>query len=112
MRRFAGSPRGTPAPSRLCATIKHVMRPISRPQPSGGIRDRRLWPGVLGAAQYRLGDYQAAQVAIAQALSLDKSDALAYFLMGSTLVRLGQTTAAERQFAEAARLDPRFSRHE
>jgi tetratricopeptide (TPR) repeat protein len=67
---------------------------------------------VLGAAQYRLGDYQAAQVAIAQALSLDKSDALAYFLMGSTLVRLGQTTAAERQFAEAARLDPRFSRHE
>jgi tetratricopeptide (TPR) repeat protein len=63
---------------------------------------------VLGAAQYRLGDFSAAQVAIAQALSLDKSDALAYFLMGSTLARLGQAEAAERQFAEAARLDPRF----
>ena len=63
---------------------------------------------VLGASQYRLGNYAAAQVAIAQALSLDKSDALAYFLMGSTLARLGQSEAAERQFAEAARLDPRF----
>jgi len=63
---------------------------------------------VLGASQYRLGNYAAAQVAIAQGLSLDKSDALAYFLMGSTLARLGQAEAAERQFAEAARLDPRF----
>lgn len=63
---------------------------------------------VLGASRYRLGDYGAAQVAIAQALSLDNTDALAYFLMGSTLARLGQSEAAERQFAEAARLDPRF----
>ncbi|HEX3997288.1 MAG TPA: tetratricopeptide repeat protein [Pirellulales bacterium] len=64
---------------------------------------------VLGAAEYRAGDFPAAQVAIAQALSLDKSDALAYFLMGSTLARLGQAEAAKRQFAEAARLDPRFA---
>ena len=62
---------------------------------------------MLGAAQYRLGNYNAAQVAIGQALSLDKSDALTYFLMGSTLARLGQNQAAERQFSEAARLDPR-----
>lgn len=67
---------------------------------------------VLGVAEYRLGNYKAAQVAISQALSLDKSDALTYFLMGSTLVRLGQNEAAERQFAEAARLDPRYSRHD
>ncbi len=67
---------------------------------------------VLGASQYRLGNYAAAQVAIAQGLSLDKSDALAYFLMGSTLARLGQAEAAERQFAEAARLDPRFQSRE
>ncbi len=67
---------------------------------------------VLGAAQYRLGNYNAAQVAIGQALSLDKSDALTYFLMGSTLARLGQNQAAERQFSEAARLDPRYSRHD
>lgn len=65
---------------------------------------------VLGASQYGLGNYGAAQVAIAQALSLDKSDALAYFLMGSTLSKLGQSEAAERQFAEATRLDPRFGR--
>lgn len=67
---------------------------------------------VLGAAHYRAANYPAAQVAIAQALSLDKSDALAYFLMGSTLERLGQAEAAERQFAEAARLDPRFNRRD
>jgi tetratricopeptide (TPR) repeat protein len=64
---------------------------------------------IKGAAHYRLGNYAAAQVAITQALSLDNTDALAYFLMGSTLQRLGQAEAAKRQFAEAARLDPRFA---
>ena len=63
---------------------------------------------VLGAAHYRRGEYQAAQIALAQALSLDKSDALAYFLMGSTLSKLGQSETAARCFAEAARLDPRY----
>lgn len=63
---------------------------------------------VLGAAHYRRGEYQAAQNALAQALSLDKSDALAYFLMGSTLAKQGQSETAARCFAEAARLDPRY----
>lgn len=63
---------------------------------------------VLGAAHYRRGEYQAAQIALAQALSLDKSDALSYFLMGSTLAKLGQSETAARCFAEAARLDPRY----
>ena len=64
---------------------------------------------VLGTAYYRRGDYAAAQSALAQALSLDKSDALAYFLQGHVLDKLGQTDAAARSFAEAARLDARFS---
>ena len=76
--------------------------------PCAAIPNRLPSTGCWARAQYRLGDYAAAQVAIAQGLSLDKSDALAYFLMGSTLARLGQAEAAERQFAEAARLDPRF----
>jgi tetratricopeptide (TPR) repeat protein len=64
---------------------------------------------VLGAAHYRRGEYHAAQAALAQALSLDKSDALSYFLMGSTLEKLKDRQAAARHFAEAARLDGRFA---
>jgi tetratricopeptide (TPR) repeat protein len=63
---------------------------------------------VLGTAYYRHGDYAAAQSALSQALSLDKSDALAYFLQGHVLDKLGQTDAAARSFNEAARLDSRF----
>jgi tetratricopeptide (TPR) repeat protein len=63
---------------------------------------------VLGAAQVQQGNLRAAQVALAKALSLDKRDPLAYFLMGTTLARLGEADAAERSFAEAARLDPRY----
>jgi uncharacterized protein HemY len=65
---------------------------------------------VLGAAHYRQGEFEAAQAALAQALSLDKTDALAYFLMGSTLAKLNQPVAAAKQFSEAARLDARFAR--
>ena len=64
---------------------------------------------MLGAARYQQGDFPAAQVALEQALSLDNTDALAYFLMGSTLARLGNAEAARQHFAEAARLDPRIA---
>jgi tetratricopeptide (TPR) repeat protein len=64
---------------------------------------------VLGTAHYRRGEYQAAQAALTQALSLDKSDALSYFLMGSTLEKLAQHEAAQGYFAEAARLDGRYA---
>lgn len=64
---------------------------------------------VLGAAHYRLGEYQAAQTALAQALSLDKSDGLTYFLMGSTLDKLNDRIAAQQCFSEAARLDARIA---
>ena len=63
---------------------------------------------MLGTAHYRLGDYQRAQVAFQQALSLDKSSALSYFLMGCTLAKLGQKGAAEAHLRQAAMLDPRY----
>jgi len=64
---------------------------------------------ILGAAYYRLGDYRSSQVALQQALSLDKSSALAYFLMGCTLARLGQAESAETHFRQAQALDSRYT---
>ena len=39
----------------------------------------------LGVARYRLGDFPAAELALRQALSLDKSDSLSYFLINDPL---------------------------
>ncbi|MFH1920456.1 MAG: tetratricopeptide repeat protein, partial [Planctomycetota bacterium] len=64
---------------------------------------------ILGTAYYRLGDYESSQVALQQALSLDKSSALSYFLMGCTLVKLGQPAVAETHFRQARTLDPRYA---
>ncbi len=64
---------------------------------------------VLGTAYYRLGEYDSSQVVLQQALSLDKSCGLSYFLMGCTLAKLGQLTAAETHFRQARRLDPRYT---
>ncbi len=63
---------------------------------------------VLAAAHYRRGDYAASQVAAQQALSLDNSSALSYFLVGSAMARLGQADAAEAHLRQARRLDPRY----
>lgn len=63
---------------------------------------------ILGTAQYRLGQLDAAKASFEQSLSLDKSNPLAYFLLGSTLKKLGQTEAAERNFRQARQLDPRY----
>ena len=63
----------------------------------------------LGVAHYRVSDYQSSQVALRQALSLDKSSALTYFLMGSTLTKLGQREAAEGYFLQAQTLNPEYS---
>lgn len=60
----------------------------------------------LGTAYYRQGDYESSQLVLQQALSLDKSDALAYFLLGCTYTKLGQSEAAEACFAEARRISP------
>jgi len=63
---------------------------------------------ILGVAEYRQDNYAASQSALQQALSLDNSSGLSYFLMGCTLAKLGQQAAAERHFARARALDPRF----
>jgi tetratricopeptide (TPR) repeat protein len=63
----------------------------------------------LGTAYYRLGNYRAAEVSLQQALSLDKSSALAYFLMGCTLAKLGQPAAADEHLRQAQLLDPRYT---
>jgi tetratricopeptide (TPR) repeat protein len=64
---------------------------------------------MLGVAYYRLGDFQSSQVALQQALSLDKSSALSYFLMGCTLAKLGQAESAEAHLQQARALDPRYA---
>ena len=63
---------------------------------------------MLGMAQFQCGDYGAAQASFGRAIALDKSSALAYFLMGSALARMGESQAARPYFDEAARLDPRY----
>lgn len=61
---------------------------------------------ILATAHYRRGDYAASQTALQQALSLDKSCPLSYFLMGCTLSKLGQSEAAAEHFRRAQQLDP------
>jgi tetratricopeptide (TPR) repeat protein len=63
----------------------------------------------LGAACYRRTDYRAAQSALKQALLLDKGNPLSYFLMGCTLVKLGEQPAAEEFFRQARLLDPKYA---
>ncbi len=62
----------------------------------------------LGVAYYRQRDYQRAQRAFEQALSLDNSSGLAYVLMGCTLEKLNQPEAAQANFERARSLDPRL----
>ncbi len=63
----------------------------------------------LGAALYRTGDYASSQVALQQALSLDNTAALSYFLMGCVSEKLGDTEAAQTHFARATELDPNLA---
>jgi Tfp pilus assembly protein PilF len=65
---------------------------------------------MLGTAHYRRGDMKASQAALSQSLSLDKSNALAYFLMSCTLRKLGQSEAADSYERQAETLDPRYRR--
>jgi len=72
-------------------------------------RDSAAVYRVLGAAHYRRGDYKSSQVALRQALSLDKSSALSYFLMGCTLAKRGQLGSAEAHLRQARIRDPGYS---
>lgn len=67
-----------------------------------------LWR-TLGVAHHQQGDFQSAQSALRQALSLDNSSPLAYFLLGQSLQSLGQYEQAERHFQAAADLDGRYA---
>ena len=60
----------------------------------------------LGAALYRMEKYASSQVALQQALSLDNSSALSYFLMGCVSEKLGDAEEAESHFRRATELDP------
>jgi len=64
---------------------------------------------ILGAAYLRLGDHRSSQVALQQALSLDKSSALTYFLMGCTLAKLGQIESAQAHWRQAETMDSRYA---
>jgi tetratricopeptide (TPR) repeat protein len=63
----------------------------------------------LGMACYRRTDYRAAESALKQALLLDKANPLSYFLLGCTLVKLGQQPAADECFRQARLLDPKYA---
>ena len=65
----------------------------------------------LGLAYYRGGAYDKAQPALRKALSLDRSHALTYFLLGQTERKLGNHETAQRLYEHAARLDPRYRSH-
>jgi predicted Zn-dependent protease len=63
----------------------------------------------VASAQYESGDPKSAQVTLQQALSLDKGNALTYFLLGYALQAQGDDEAAQRHFAKARQLDPRLA---
>lgn len=62
-----------------------------------------------GMAALRLGHNQEAEAALRQSLSLDNSQALTYFLLGSVLDRLGKTDSAQWHLRQAAKLDGRYA---
>jgi predicted Zn-dependent protease len=64
---------------------------------------------VRGMAAYRLRRYAEAEAALRQSVSLDNSQALSYFLLGSALHHLGRPEEGERYRSEAARLDARYA---
>ncbi len=63
----------------------------------------------LGTAHLQTGDYPAAEKDLEQALVLDKSSALTYFLLGCTRMKLRQIEAADANFRQAESLDPRYA---
>ncbi len=64
---------------------------------------------VRGLAAYRMRRYADAEAALRKSLSLDNSQALSYFLLGSALEHLGRAEEGARYRSEAARLDSRYA---
>jgi predicted Zn-dependent protease len=67
---------------------------------------------IFGVAHYRLGDYESSQVSLQQALSLDNSAAVTYFLLGCTQAKLGQLESADANFRKARAIDPTYSKRQ
>jgi Flp pilus assembly protein TadD len=63
----------------------------------------------LATIYYRQGNYTAAREALSRAIALDKAHPLSYFLMGSTLRKLGEADTADWHFRQAAQLDPSYA---
>jgi Flp pilus assembly protein TadD len=98
----------------LRADRPEVAVELLRPAAGGGVTPvpGLAWAQlyrILGVAYYRLEDYQSSEVALRQALSLDKSSALSYLLMGCTLSRLGQYESAEAHLRQARTINPRYT---
>ncbi|MBN2023926.1 MAG: tetratricopeptide repeat protein [Pirellulales bacterium] len=106
----AFEPRNPYIPTTAAVTALRMDRPDVAIQVARESIDRfpRCCPlyRVLATAHYRQGEFQRAQLVLQQALSLDKSDPLAYFLMGCTLAKLGQPEAAAAHFRQAESLRP------
>ncbi len=64
---------------------------------------------VVAMAYYRTGDYEASRRSLQFSLSLDKSSALSYFILGATFSKLGMSERAERSYRRSAEIDPRYS---
>jgi Flp pilus assembly protein TadD len=81
-----------------------ILLPAARQYPDSAAVFRSL-----GIAHLQTGDFSAAQKDLQRSLSLDKSSALSYFLMGCTMTKLGQHEAADANFRQAEALDPRYA---
>jgi tetratricopeptide (TPR) repeat protein len=64
---------------------------------------------ILGAAHFRLGDYEASRTALEQSLALDANQGVTYFLLGTTLAKLGDAEGSERHLAHARQMDARYA---
>lgn len=93
------------------AALRHDAADLAVHLSQQGLRDSPDCVGLyqlLGAAQYRRGEWEDSAEALRKALSLDNSNPLSYSLLGCTLTRLGQTEDAQAHFREARQLDPRY----
>ncbi len=64
---------------------------------------------VRGTALYQSGRDAEAESALKRSLSLDNTQGLSYFLLGSVQTRLGKQSEAAWQFRQAGRFDRRFA---
>lgn len=66
---------------------------------------------LYGLSLYRQQQFRPAEIALRKAVTLDNHDALAYFLLGQVLARLGQSEQSQEFLKEACRLDSTLSAH-